>query len=76
HFRASEITEIIFRKYFATIKMRGYANDHFFDSTNKVFICLVMSAMSHCLKAWTTGIYIEPSNTESFKYQTTLSKYF
>ncbi|RPB20033.1 hypothetical protein L211DRAFT_764361, partial [Terfezia boudieri ATCC MYA-4762] len=60
HFRASEITEIIFRKYFATIKMWGHADDHFFDSINEVFICLVISTMRHCLKTWMTGVYVEP----------------
>ncbi|RPB18379.1 hypothetical protein L211DRAFT_854186 [Terfezia boudieri ATCC MYA-4762] len=75
YFRASEITEIIFCKYYVTIKMWGYTDDHFFDSINEVFICLVTSAMCHCLMVWMTGIYVEPSNTESYKYQTTITTY-
>ncbi|RPB18247.1 hypothetical protein L211DRAFT_773186, partial [Terfezia boudieri ATCC MYA-4762] len=60
HFRASEITEIIFRKYFANLKMRGNFDDTFFESINEVFICLVSSAIRHCLKSWATGVYVEP----------------
>ncbi|KAF8442599.1 hypothetical protein BGX38DRAFT_1272203 [Terfezia claveryi] len=36
HFRATEIREIIFRKYFVTIKMRGNFDATFFDSINEV----------------------------------------
>ncbi|KAF8433171.1 hypothetical protein BGX38DRAFT_1146201 [Terfezia claveryi] len=75
HFRATEIREIIFRKYFVTIKMRGNFDATFFDSINEVFICLVASAMRHCLKAWTTGVYVEPPKTEVFKYDTTVTTY-
>ncbi|RPB17874.1 hypothetical protein L211DRAFT_854692, partial [Terfezia boudieri ATCC MYA-4762] len=73
HFRASEITEIIFRKYFATLKMRGNFDDTFFESINEVFICLVSSAMRHCLKSWATGVYLEPPKTEEFKYDTSVA---
>ncbi|KAF8444338.1 hypothetical protein BGX38DRAFT_1260974 [Terfezia claveryi] len=59
HFRANEITEIIFHKYFSNMKMCGNSDDTFFDSINEVFICLVTSAMRHCLKAWTTGVHLE-----------------
>ncbi|KAF8422900.1 hypothetical protein EV426DRAFT_151422 [Tirmania nivea] len=75
HFRASEITEIIFRKYFARIKMQGNFDDSFFDSINEVFICLVTSAMRHCLKAWSTGVYVELPKKAEFKYQSSASKY-
>ena len=40
----TEITEIIFRKYFASLKMCGNTDDTFFDSINKVFIYLMTSA--------------------------------
>ncbi|RPB20013.1 hypothetical protein L211DRAFT_852720 [Terfezia boudieri ATCC MYA-4762] len=73
HFRPPEITENIFRKYLANIKMRGNYDENFFDSINEVFICLVTSAMCHCLKAWTTGIYVEPPNMGDFKYHTTVT---
>ncbi|KAF8458607.1 hypothetical protein BGX38DRAFT_1264868 [Terfezia claveryi] len=75
HFCANEITEIIFRKYFSNMKMRGNSDDTFFDSINKVFICLVTSAMHHCLKAWTIGVYIEPPSTGNFRYDTTVTTY-
>jgi len=55
--------------------MRGHFDDTFFDSINEVFICLVTSAMRHCLKAWTTGVYVEPGRNADFKYETTASKY-
>jgi hypothetical protein len=54
--------------------MRGHFDDTFFDSINEVFICLVTSAMRHCLKAWTTGVYVEPGRNADFKYETTASK--
>ncbi|KAF8455731.1 hypothetical protein BGX38DRAFT_1257986 [Terfezia claveryi] len=73
HFHANEITEIIFRKYFSNMKMRGNSDDTFFDSINEVFICLVTSAMRHCLKAWTTGVYVEPPSTGNFRYDTTVT---
>ncbi|KAF8445132.1 hypothetical protein BGX38DRAFT_1260863 [Terfezia claveryi] len=73
HFHANEITEIIFRKYFSNMKMRGNSDDTFFDSINEVFICLVTSAMRHCLKAWTTGVYVEPPSTANFRYDTTIT---
>ncbi|KAF8417017.1 hypothetical protein BGX38DRAFT_1280801 [Terfezia claveryi] len=75
HFLSSEITDVIFHKYFASVKMRGNFNETFFDSINEVFICLVTSAMRHCLKAWTTGVYMEPPKTGDFKYDTSISTY-
>jgi len=55
--------------------MRCHFDDTFFDSINEVFICLVTSAMRHCLKAWTTGVYVETGRNADFKYETTASKY-
>ncbi|KAF8415920.1 hypothetical protein EV426DRAFT_706044 [Tirmania nivea] len=75
HFRAQEIMEVIFRKYFSRIKMQGNFDNSFFDSINEVFICLVTSAMRHCLKGWTTGVYEEPSKSQEFKYETTIRIY-
>ena len=66
--------EIIFPKYFDEVKMRCNFDDIFFDSINEVFICLVTSAMRHCLKAWTTGVYVDPGKSAEFKYETTASK--
>ena len=74
-FKAVEITEIIYHKYFAGIKMRGNFDDTFFDSINKVFICFVTTAMHHCLKVWETEIYIEPPKIMEFKYDTSVSKW-
>ncbi|KAF8428822.1 hypothetical protein BGX38DRAFT_1146991 [Terfezia claveryi] len=73
HFRASEITDVIFCKYFASVKMHGNFDETSFNSINKVFICLVTSAMRHCLKSWTTGVYMEPPKTGDFKYNTSIS---
>lgn len=56
--------------------MRGNIDDTFFDSINEVFICLVCSAMRHCLKAWRTGVYVEPARNEHFKYETATSMYY
>jgi len=54
--------------------MRGHFDNTFFDSINEVFICLVTSAIRHCLKAWTTVVYVEPERNADFKYETTTSK--
>lgn len=55
--------------------MRGNFDETFFDSINEVFVCLVTSAMRHCLKAWATGVYIEPPKTAEFKYETAASEF-
>jgi len=55
--------------------MRGYFDHTFFDSINEVFVCLVTSAMRHCLKAWITGFYVEPGRNADIKYEATASKY-
>ena len=70
HFKAPEITGIIFGKYFAGNKMRGHTDDRFFDSINEVFFCLVASAIRHVLKAWSTGVFIESTLVNAFKYET------
>ncbi|KAF8416583.1 hypothetical protein EV426DRAFT_578631 [Tirmania nivea] len=36
-------------------KMRGNRDPTFFDKINSVFICLVASALQHCLKEWKTS---------------------
>ncbi|KAF8436739.1 hypothetical protein BGX38DRAFT_1145356 [Terfezia claveryi] len=72
YFRGSEITEIIFCKYFSTLKQQGNCNESFFDAINEVFICLVTSAMRHCLKAWMTRVYVEPPSATKFKYYSTI----
>ncbi|KAF8432910.1 hypothetical protein BGX38DRAFT_1276370 [Terfezia claveryi] len=53
--------------------MRRNFDETFFDSINEVFICLVTSAMCHCLKSWTTGVYVESPKTGDFKYDTSIS---
>ncbi|RPB18466.1 hypothetical protein L211DRAFT_854106 [Terfezia boudieri ATCC MYA-4762] len=53
--------------------MRGNFDPSFFDSINEVFICLVACAMRHCLKTWSTGVYVEPAKNTDFKYETTVS---
>ncbi|KAF8414789.1 hypothetical protein BGX38DRAFT_1281675 [Terfezia claveryi] len=75
YFRAIEIREIIFQKYFVMIKMRGNFDETFFDLINEVFISLVASAMHHCLKAWMTGVYVEPLKIEVFNYNMTVTTY-
>ena len=74
-FKDAEITEIIFKKYFAHSKMRRYYDDKFFDSINKVFVCLVTSAMRHCLKALVTGQWVEPMKSYEFKYESGICKF-
>ena len=74
YFKARELTDLIFRKYFATRKMRRNKDSTFFDSINEVFICLVASVMRHCLKPRRSGVYQEKSRFSGFKYETSLGK--
>ena len=59
-FRAQEIPELIFRKYFSGPKMRGIRDPSFIERINAQFICLVCSVIQHNLKAHRTGQYLEP----------------
>ena len=47
----------------------------YFQSVNEVFICLVTSAMRHCLKAWKTGVYVKPLISEEFKYESSAGSF-
>jgi len=49
-FRAKEIVDVIFNKYYVGKKMRGYKDCEFHDKINGIFICLVATALRHCLK--------------------------
>ena len=53
--------------------MRGTIEENFFDGINEVFICLVAWTIRHCLQSWVTGVYVQPSTNEQFKYQTAIS---
>ena len=55
--------------------MREIIEETFFDRINELFICLVASTIGHCLKSWVTGVYVQPSANEQFKYQTAISEF-
>ena len=55
--------------------MRGHFDDSFFESSNKVFICLVSSALCHASKSCTTRVYVELPKAEEFKYSNTVRTY-
>ena len=71
-FRASEIVTVIYELFFQRQKMRGNRDTTFFDEINPVFVCLVASALQHCLKEWKGGdrtkVLVE------FKYETAAGK--
>ncbi|RPB21400.1 hypothetical protein L211DRAFT_790583 [Terfezia boudieri ATCC MYA-4762] len=54
-FRAEEIINIIYQRYFQGTKMKGNRDPSFLDRINGIFICFVASAMCHSLKAWRMG---------------------
>ena len=60
---------MIFRKYFASTKGRGFIENQFFDSINEGFVCLFASAMRHGLNLWRTGLYVEPTRSNEFPYE-------
>ncbi|KAF8428826.1 hypothetical protein BGX38DRAFT_1334659 [Terfezia claveryi] len=72
-FRAEEIVNIIYQRYFQGPKMKGNRDPGFLDRINGVFICFVASAMRHSLKAWKTGDF-NPVMQE-FKYETAWCTY-
>ena len=67
-FRAEEIVNIIYAQYFQGAKRKGNQDPKFLDRVNGAFICLVATAIRHCLKAWRTGILDEQA--PEFKYET------
>lgn len=71
-FWAKEIVEVIYNKFFAGKKMRGYRDSKFHEKINGVFICLVSSALRHCLKHWAMGELAE--EMVDFKYETAAGK--
>ena len=75
YFQADQITEIIFRNYFSSLKTQTVYDKDFFQSINEVFICLVASALSHCLKARKTGVYVKPLRSEEFKYESSAGRF-
>jgi hypothetical protein len=52
--------------------MRGYRDVEFHEKINGVFICLVASALRHCLKHWVKGELAE--EMVEFKYETAAGK--
>ena len=47
--------------------MRGYRNCELHEKINGIFICLVATALRHCLKQWVTGELAE--EVAEFKYE-------
>ena len=69
--KATEMNKAIFLGNFSGPKKRGNKVRSFFDFLNEVFICLVVTAIQHCLKAWVKGVYVKAVN---FRYETVMSK--
>ncbi|KAF8437829.1 hypothetical protein BGX38DRAFT_1273858 [Terfezia claveryi] len=55
-------------KYFEGRKRKGNREPNFLEKINGVFICLVATAIRHCLKAWRTGKCAD--SVQEFKYET------
>jgi len=66
-FRAEEIVMVIYQRYYKGKRKQGHREPDFMNRINRVFICLVASAIRHCLKAWRTGEFVEGRD---FKYET------
>ena len=65
--------KLIYQKYFQTKRMKGNREPEFLQRVNGVFICLVSTAIRHCLKLWRTGEYQEGG--PDFKYETAWRKW-
>jgi hypothetical protein len=42
--------------------MRGNADPTFMDRMNGVVICLTTTCLYYALKAWSTGIFVQPAD--------------
>jgi len=49
--------------------MRGSVDKDFKEKINGRFLCLISAAICHTLRAWQTGVYVEPRD---FKRETSL----
>lgn len=67
--------EIIFYKYFASIKIRGNLYKNFFKFINKMFNCLIGFFVQSCLKFWYIGKCIDIEKGLKFKYEIAIRKY-
>jgi len=72
HFRAEEIVAVIYQRYYNGSRRQGSQDPEFLDRINGVFICIVATAIQHCLKAWRTGELAESG--PDFKYETNWGK--
>jgi len=66
-FRAEEIVMVIYQRYYEGKRKQRHREPDFMNRINGVFICLVASAIRHCLKTWRMGEFVE---TRDFKYET------
>ena len=61
-FRAPQIAEAIWGKYFEGIRMRGIAEPDFLRCINGMMICLTCAILYHTLQAWKNGAYKDPGD--------------
>jgi len=66
-FHAEEIVMMIYQRDYKGNRKQGHREPDFMNWINGVFICLVASAIRHCLKAWRTREFVEGRD---FKYET------
>ena len=59
---------LIHRIYFRRPKMRGNRDVEIFGKMNDTFICLIATAIQHCLKEYRSGKLAE--EPVDFKYET------
>lgn len=56
-FCAPQIADAIFEKFYSSARRIGSKEPEFLNAINGVFICLISTAIFHCLKAWENGTY-------------------
>jgi len=57
---------VIYQRYYKGKRKQGHQEPDFMNRINGVFICLIASAIRHCLKAWRTAELVE---SRDFKYE-------
>ncbi|KAI5846451.1 hypothetical protein DFP73DRAFT_525947 [Morchella snyderi] len=61
-FLAPEIIDILYYKYFDGVRMRGVKDPEFLERITPTFICLILTAIWHGIRAWSTGTYVKPDH--------------
>ena len=52
---ATQITDMMFNRYFKGRRMKGVSNPEFIEALNGPFVALVCATLYHAISQWKTG---------------------